>query len=276
MNLYELHRGAAPLVIDVPHAGTRLPPDIDARFTPVARTVPDTDWHVEKLYAFALAHDVTLMVATHSRFVVDLNRDPDGVALYPGADNTELCPTRTFAGEPIYADGAGPDATEIAARRAIYFDPYHAALATELERVRALHGHAILLDGHSIRAEVPRFFAGRLPDLNLGTANGASCVPELQAAAAHALASAEGFTSIVNGRFKGGYVTRHHGAPQRGIHGLQLEMAEVCYMDESPPYRWDAARAAPLVAVLRHLVAVLLAMPPDLLAPSRSNGNANR
>jgi len=259
MSICDLFRGDAPLVIDVPHAGTHLPPAIATRLTPAAREVPDTDWHVEKLFARARDVGATLLVATHSRYVVDLNRDPTGAALYPGADNTELCPTRTFADEAIYAEGGSPDAGEIAARRASCFDPYHALLAAEIERVRARHGYAILLDGHSIRSVVPRFFAGRLSDLNLGTADGASCAPAVQAAADLVLAGATAFTSVVNGRFKGGYVTRHYGQPARGVHALQLEIAQACYMDEAPPYRWDAARAASLVAVLERLVAALLA-----------------
>jgi N-formylglutamate amidohydrolase len=254
-----LVQGNAPLVIDIPHAGTHVPPELAQRLTPVARTVPDTDWHVEKLFAFARVVGASLLVATHSRYAVDLNRDPTGAALYPGADNTELCPTRTFGNEALYIDGNGPDTGEIASRRAAYYDPYHTLLEAEVARVRARHGHAILLDAHSIRSEVPRFFAGRLPDLNLGTADGASCGSSVQAAAAAVLAGAAEFTSVVNGRFKGGYVTRHYGDPLRGIHALQLEIAQVCYMDEAPPFPWDATRAGPLVAVLRRLVDALLA-----------------
>lgn len=259
MILADLVRGNAPLVIDIPHAGTHLPPALAARLTPAARTAPDTDWHVEKLFAFARDAGVTLVVATHSRYVVDLNRNPSGAALYPGADNTELCPTHTFGNEALYADGNAPDAGEVVARRILYFVPYHALLAAEVERVRARHGYAILLDGHSIRSEVPRFFAGRLPDLNLGTADGASCAPAVQAAADAVLAAAEAFTSVVNGRFKGGYVTRHYGQPSRRVHALQLEIAQACYMDEVPPCPWEGARAAPLVTVLERLVAALLA-----------------
>jgi N-formylglutamate amidohydrolase len=259
VNLQDVVRGDAPLVIDVPHAGTFLPPELAARLAAAARPLPDTDWHVEKLYAFAREQGATLVVATHSRYVVDLNRDPTGASLYPGADVTELCPTRTFASEPIWEEGAAPDADAVAARRARYFDPYHATLAAEVERLRARHGHAILLDGHSIRSEVPRFFAGRLPDLNLGTANGASCAPAVEALAARMLAGAAGFTHVVNGRFQGGYVTRHYGDPARGVHALQLEVAQACYMDESPPYRWDPARAAALVAVLERLAGALAA-----------------
>jgi N-formylglutamate deformylase len=262
MTLYELARGDAALVIDVPHAGTFVPPEIAARFTAAARPLPDTDWHVDKLYAFARGTGATLMVATHSRYVVDLNRDPAGASLYPGADVTELCPTRTFASEPIYGAGGPPDTAEIAARRGRYFDPYHATLTAEIERVRARHGYALLLDGHSIRAEVPRFFAGRLPDLNLGTANGTSCGSSVRTVASTEIAAAAGFSHVVDGRFKGGYVTRHYGAPARGIHALQLEIAQACYMDESPPYRWNPQRAAALSAVLAKLVDSLLARRP--------------
>jgi N-formylglutamate deformylase len=262
MELFTLHRGRAPLVIDVPHAGTYLPPDLLARLTPAALAVPDTDWHVEKLYAFAADVDATLMCATHSRYVVDLNRDPSGVALYAGADNTELCPTRTFGNEPVYLEGEEPVPAEIAARIAASFDPYHATLAAEIERVRARHGFAIVLDGHSIRSEVPRFFPGRLPDLNLGTANGASCHASLGTLATAVLADAPGMTHVVNGRFKGGWITRHYGRPSAGVHALQLEIGERCYMDQDPPYVWDPARAAPLGVVLRRLVDALIAWRP--------------
>ncbi len=256
MTLWSLERGDSPLVIDIPHAGTLVPPELDARLTPAARTFPDTDWHVEKLYAFAREAGATLMIATHSRYLVDLNRDPSGAARYAGADNTELCPTRTFADEPIYA-GDAPDIAEIVDRRAAYFDPYHARLRAEIERVKSQHGFAVLLDGHSIRSVVPRFFADRLPDLNLGTADGASCAVSLQRIAHGFIGNATGFTHIVNGRFKGGYVTRHYGKPALGVHAIQLEIAQACYMDEAPPYPWDGARAVALVAVLRRLVDAL-------------------
>jgi N-formylglutamate amidohydrolase len=253
---WQLARGDSALVIDIPHAGTLVPSALAARLSPAALAFPDTDWHVDKLYAFAHGAGATVMVATHSRYLVDLNRDPSGAALYAGADNTELCPTRTFAGEPIYA-GEPPDGAEIAARRSAHFEPYHAQLAAEVERVRTQHGFAVLLDGHSIRSVVPRFFAGRLPDLNLGTADGAGCAASIQTIAHEVIRNAAGFSHVVNGRFKGGYVTRHYGMPARGVHALQLEIAQACYMDEAPPYRWDVGRASALVGVLRRLVAAL-------------------
>jgi N-formylglutamate deformylase len=262
MELWDLHRGDSPLVIDMPHSGIHVPDALRSRLTAIAQTVPDTDWHVDRLYAFAKAEGATLLCATHSRYVIDLNRDPSGAALYAGADNTELCPTRTFADEPIYLDGDAPDAAEIEDRRGKYFAPYHAALAAELERVRVRHSFAVLLDGHSIRSEVPRFFSGRLPDLNLGTANGASCLPALQAMVERLLGYAEAFTHVVNGRFKGGWITRHYGQPQRDVYALQLEMAQICYMDEASPYAWDPVRAIRLSGVLQQLVRALNAFRP--------------
>ena len=258
MRLWKLWRGDAPVIVDIPHAGTYVPDAIALRLTESARSMPDTDWHVDALYEFVRGTGSTMLVATHSRYVVDLNRDPSGAALYPGADNTELCPTRTFANEPIYvSDDDLPRPREVAARRAMFFDPYHATLRDEIERVRALHGYAILLDGHSIRSRVPRFFDGRLPDLNLGTANGGSCDRDVESLASGVLAHAEGFTHVVNGRFTGGYVTRHYGRPHAGVHAMQLEMAQACYMDEAAPIRYDAARAAPLLRVLERLVVAL-------------------
>jgi N-formylglutamate deformylase len=257
MPLWEIQRGDSPLLIDVPHAGIALPEALRPRLTEAALAVPDTDWHVHRLYEFARAAGITLLYATHSRYVVDLNRDPTGAALYAGADNTEICPTRSFANEPVYREGAEPSREEIATRIDRYFLPYHALLAAEIERVRARHGHAVVLDGHSIRGEVPRFFPGHLPDLNLGTAEGASCAPGLQAAATGVLARADNFSHVVNGRFKGGYITRHHGRPAAGVHALQLEVAQDCYMDEAPPYRYEPARAAALIAVLRQLAHTL-------------------
>ena len=256
--LYTLVPGSTPLLINVPHAGTYIPARLREGMSPVAQTAPDTDWHVHLLYQFALELGAGLMVATHSRYVIDLNRDPANAALYPGADNTELCPTRSFASEELYQPGRQPDAQDVAWRREHYWAPYHQVLAAELARLRERHGRAILLDGHSIRAQVPRFFGGRLPDLNLGTADGASCGASLQDAAMRVLQSADGLSSICNGRFKGGYITRHYGRPGEGVEALQLEMAQSCYMEESAPYAWEPLRARALMTVLRRLVETLL------------------
>jgi N-formylglutamate amidohydrolase len=256
--LFTLVPGSTPLLINVPHAGTYVPPELREGMTAVAQTVPDTDWHVHLLYQFALELGAGLMVATHSRYVVDLNRDPGDAVLYPGADNTELCPTRSFASEDLYLAGHKPDAQQIAQRRELYWAPYHQTLAATLAQIKARHGQAILLDGHSIRSQVPRFFAGQLPDLNLGTADGTSCGAALQSTAMRVLQSADGFSSICNGRFKGGYITRHYGRPGEGVQALQLEMAQSCYMDESAPYAWEPQRAKALIALLRRLLESLL------------------
>jgi N-formylglutamate deformylase len=253
--------GDSPLLIDVPHAGTYIPPALRAGMTALAQNVPDADWHVHLLYGFAFERGASLMAATHARYVVDLNRDPQGAALYPGADNSELVPLLSFDREPLHA-AAIPDAEEVARRTARYWAPYHARLQQRLDSIRARHGFAILLDAHSIRSQVPRFFDGRLPDLNLGTADGASCAPTLAEAAWAVLAGVQGFSAVRDGRFKGGYITRRYGRPQDGVHALQLEIAQACYMDERPPWPWNPERARPLQKVLHRFVEVLLRWKP--------------
>lgn len=261
--LYTLLPGGTPLLISVPHAGTYIPAHLRARMSPAAQGVPDTDWHVSLLYEFALALGAGMIAATHSRYVVDLNRNPDGAVLYAGADNTELCPISSFDHELLYRTGQQPDDAEVAQRRGQYWQPYHDALAAELQRIKAEHGFALLLDGHSIRAAVPRFFEGELPVLNLGTADGSSCAPSVQALAeAVLMQNSAGFSAISNGRFKGGTITRRYGQPAQGIHALQLEMAQSSYMDEGPPFAWNPRKAAPLVAVLHTLVQALLGWRP--------------
>jgi N-formylglutamate deformylase len=260
--LYSFRPGNTPLLVNIPHAGLGLMPGLAERLTPAARRLTDTDWHVEKLYAFVPAAGAGLMVAQQSRYVVDLNRDPEGRALYPGADNTELCPTGGFDGVPLYQKGEAPDAGEIAERAERYWRPYHARLAQALEAIRQRHGYAILLDGHSIASEVPRFFQGRLPDLNLGTNEGRSCAAGLAEATCGVFAAASGFSHVHNGRFKGGYITRHYGRPAEGLHALQLELAQSCYMDELQLENWDPRKAAALIAVLQRLVDALLAWRP--------------
>lgn len=234
---FTFHQGTAPLLISMPHAGTYVPPAIAARLTPEARQVPDTDWHLPRLYDFARALGASILVATHSRYVVDLNRPPDGASLYPGQNVTGLCPVDMFDERPLYADPLDrPDEAEVAARRDAYWAPYHAQLRAELDRIRALHGVAVLWDAHSIRSVLPRFFEGKLPDLNLGTGQGTSCDPALAEALLAIAKSAQGYTSVLNGRFTGGYITRHYGEPARDIHAVQLEMTQCSYMQEALPF----------------------------------------
>jgi N-formylglutamate deformylase len=254
MEVFRLRNGTAPLLVSMPHVGTFLPEAIAARLTPIARTVPDTDWHLDRLYDFLDDMGASVLVATHSRYVVDLNRPEDDASLYPGQDTTGLFPLDTFAREPLYA-GAPPDAAERADRVARYWRPYHAALRATLAAVRARHGVAVLWDAHSIRSEVPRFFSGKLPDLNLGTAGGASCDARIGHALAQAAAAADGYTHVMNGRFRGGYITRRYGRPADGVHAVQLELSEVTYMDEDPPFAFREDLAERIRPVLRTLVA---------------------
>jgi N-formylglutamate deformylase len=257
MDVFRLREGTVPLLVSMPHVGTHLPDDIASRLTPVARTVPDTDWHLERLYDFLDALGAGVLVATHSRYVVDLNRPEDDASLYPGQDTTGLIPVDTFAREPLYA-GASPDDAERAARIERYWRPYHRALEGALAAIRARHGVALLWDAHSIKSVVPRFFAGRLTDLNLGTAGGASCDPHIERALADAAAQSAGYTHVMNGRFRGGYITRRHGRPANGVHAVQLELSEATYMDEDPPFGFREDLAARVRPVLRRLVVAAL------------------
>jgi N-formylglutamate deformylase len=257
MDIYTLHRGSAPLLVSLPHDGTFVPDDIAARLTPEARRVPDTDWHVSRLYAFARELGASILVPACSRYVVDLNRPSDDTSLYPGQNTTGLCPVVQFSGAPVYLPGHEPSADEIADRVERYWQPYHAALADELARLRAVHGRAVLWEGHSIRGVVPFLFDGRLPDFNLGTAGGASCAADLQARLAAILDGQRDYSHVVNGRFKGGYITRHYGRPADGIDAIQLELAQSNYMDEAT-FEYLPERAAPTQALIRRLLEACL------------------
>ena len=256
---FVFHQGTQPLLISMPHAGTYVPPTLAARFTEEARQVPDTDWHMERLYAFAKDMGASILAATHSRYVVDLNRPPDGASLYPGQNVTGLCPVDTFDDTPIYTRGDVPDDSEIAARRDAVWAPYHAQLRAELDRIRAQHGVAVLWDAHSIRSVLPRFFEGKLPDLNLGTADGASCSPALAQELLAIARSAPGYTGVLNGRFKGGHITRHYGQPERNIHAVQLEMTQCSYMQEALPFSYLPEVAAGVQPHLERMLKAVLA-----------------
>ena len=260
---FTLHRGSTPLLLSLPHVGTRIPDDIAPRLVPRALAVEDTDWHLAEVYDFARALGASILVPRFSRYVIDLNRPPENTPMYPGVNNTELCPTRFFTGEPLYPPGQAPDDAEVAARLARYWQPYHQALATELARLKAHHGRALLWDGHSIRSQLPWLFDGRLPDLNLGTANGSSCAASLRQALMETLAGQRRYSHVTDGRFKGGYITRTYGQPGQGVHAAQLEMCWSCYMDETPPWPLRADLTAQLQPVLKGLLQTLLAWRPD-------------
>ena len=254
MELFRFTPGSTPLLVSMPHPGTYLPDGVAERLTDEARLVPDTDWHLERLYDFAAALGAGVLAATHSRYLVDLNRPPDNRPLYPGAANTGLCPTELFDGGPLYLPGQEPDAAEVGARLERYWRPYHERLEAELAALKESFGVAVLFEAHSIRSRLPRYFEGRLPDLNLGTAAGTSAGPELETRLHRLCRQAEGLTSVLNGRFTGGYTTRHYGRPPDGIHAVQLELAQATYMDEMPPFAFDEARAAQLRPLLRALL----------------------
>ncbi|MEO6688792.1 MAG: N-formylglutamate deformylase [Dokdonella sp.] len=253
MDTYSLHRGTAPLLISLPHDGTVLPEEMAARMTPHARQVPDTDWHVSRLYAFARELGASMIVPIFSRYVIDLNRPSDNASLYPGQNTTGLCPIVQFSGEPVYQAGAEPRSDEIAARIETYWKPYHAALAGEIARLRRAHARVVLWEGHSIRSVVPFLFDGRLPDFNLGTANGESCSAVLQKKLVGVLDAQRDYTHVANGRFKGGYITRNYGRPDEGVDAVQLELTQLNYMDEDS-FEFQPSRAAPTQAVIRRLL----------------------
>jgi len=219
----------------MPHTGTHVPEDIRSRLTPAALALPDTDWHLERLYDFLSDLDASLLVATHSRYVVDINRPPDGQNLYPGQDTTGLVPVDTFFKQPLYRDGAVPGEQEAEERVEQFWKPYHAKLANALSELKKRHGYALLWDAHSIFSHVPRFFEGKLPDFNLGTANGSSCASGIGEAL---LSVVTGYSVVLNGRFKGGYITRAYGKPSEHVHAIQLELSEATYMEEHAPYHF--------------------------------------
>jgi formiminoglutamase len=257
----EIARGDSPLVLGLPHTGTDLPEDVAAALNDTGRALADTDWHVHRLYD-GLVPDVTTVRTRIHRYVIDVNRDPSGASLYPGRNTTGLCPLTDFDGRPIYQDGHEPDAAGIERRRLAHHAPYHAALAAELARVRARHGFAVLYDCHSIRSRVPFLFDGTLPDFNIGTADGTACAPDLEEAVAAICAAADGFSLVRNGRFKGGWTTRHYGRPAEGVHALQMELAQSAYMTEAPPWPWEPKRAEGLRRVLSDILHTLIRWRP--------------
>jgi N-formylglutamate deformylase len=258
MDIAMLHRGSLPLLVSLPHDGSHIPPELAARMAPESRRAPDTDWHVSRLYAFAKDMGASVLVPSHSRYVVDLNRPPDDVSLYPGQNTTGLCPAVRFSGEPVYLEGQSPSEDEVQGRVERYWRPYHALLAEELQRLRGKHGRALLWEGHSIRGEVPFLFEGTLPDLNVGTSSGASCSPQLQARLEAVLSAQTNYSWVANGRFKGGYITRQYGRPAEGVDAVQLELSQRNYMDEDS-FEYDEARAGRLLPTLRALLGAALA-----------------
>jgi N-formylglutamate deformylase len=256
----------APLIVAFPHVGTTIPPDVERDLVSTTLACQDADWWLDRLYDFAAALGATTIRTAISRTVIDVNRDPSGASLYPGQATTELCPVTTFDGEALYRPGHAPDPSGIEERRRLYFDPYHEALAGQIARLRARYGRVVLYDAHSIRSRIPRLFEGELPHFNIGTHRGASCDPVLTAGV-EAACAVPGFTEVTNGRFQGGWTTRHHGRPGDGVHAIQMELACRAYMDEPEgpltPANWpslyDSDRATPARAVLAKVLETCIA-----------------
>ena len=264
---YSLRQGTSPLLVSMPHIGTHIPPELRAHYMPRALALEDTDWHLERLYDCVPQLGASLLCAQISRYVIDQNRPPDDAPMYPGASNTELCPTRFFTGEPLYQDGCAPAGPERARRRSLYWEPYHQALQAELARITAIHGYALLWDAHSIRSQIPWLFEGVLPDLNIGTASGQSADASIAQAVQAVCADAPQTSHVLNGRFKGGYITRHYGAPDRHVHAVQLEMCQSLYMHETAPFAYAPERAQQIQPQLQAMLAAALQACKDLYAP---------
>jgi N-formylglutamate deformylase len=255
---FRLLRGNVPLLVSIPHMGTGIPGPLRGAYVPRALGVEDTDWHLDRLYAFASGLGASVLQPSVSRYVIDLNRPPDDQPMYPGASNTELCPTRFFTGDALYAQDGALSAEERTVRRETYWMPYHDALRAELDRLRSEHGFVLLWDAHSIRSRIPWLFEGRLPDLNIGTADGNSADAGIAHAVVQAAAHHPRYTHVLNGRFKGGYITRHYGRPDHNVHAVQLEMCQCTYMSEEPPYEYDEALAAQVEPVVREMMEAAL------------------
>ncbi|MFJ3054393.1 N-formylglutamate deformylase [Herbaspirillum sp. NPDC087042] len=262
-DIFALRQGTTPLLISMPHVGTRLPEDLKPVYSEVGLQVDDTDWHIAELYDFAAGMGASVLRPYHSRYTIDLNRPADGKSLYPGQNTTGLCPLTTFDNVPLYRPGCEPDEAETARRLELYWKPYHAALQAELARIKALHGYALLWDAHSIRSVIPHLFEGELPVFNFGNASGASCAAGVgESLLELARELAPHYPAVLNGRFKGGHITRHYGQPDQKVHAMQLELAQRSYMQEEAPYALDAALAGQLKPVLARLIERFLAFRP--------------
>ena len=271
MEPVDIRRGKSPVILAFPHVGTHVPDDVAARLNEEGLRLRDTDWHVDRLYD-GLLPDATMVRATFHRYVIDANRDPSGASLYPGQNTTGLVPLTDFDNNPIWKPGADPDDAETARRLAAFHARYHAALAGEIARVKSEHGVAILYDCHSIRSVCPFLFDGVLPDLNVGTDGGKTCAPAIEAAAAEVCA-ASGHTHVFNGRFRGGWTTRHYGRPAENVHAIQMELAQRTHLaTEAQPFLYDDTKATALRRVLSQILMRLEAIAPTLA--DRSQGSA--
>ncbi len=264
MTTHQIRQGTSPVILAFPHTGTDVPAGIWERLNDNGRLLADTDWHIHDLYD-GLIDGVTTVRATFHRYVIDANRDPSGTSLYPGQNTTGLVPATDFDGLTIWKEGQAPDEVDIGERLRDFHAPYHAGLAAEIERVKAIHGIAILYDCHSIRSHIPFLFEGKLPDFNIGTDMGKTCDARIEEAAVAVAGAAEGYDSILNGRFKGGWTTRHYGRPETGVHAIQMELAQSTHLQsEIPPFAYDGAKANRLRIHLKDILERIAAIAPNL------------
>lgn len=256
MNPVHVEQGNSPVVLGQPHGGTHVPKELHARLNERGKGLADTDWHITRLYD-GLLPDLTVVSASFHRYVIDANRDPNGHSLYPGQNTTCLCPITDFDGIPIWQDGEEPTPEECEQRRLIFHKPYHDALSAEITRVKAIHGYAILYDCHSIRSHIPFLFEGTLPVFSIGTNSGVTCAHSIETAAVDICKNAVGYNHVINGRFKGGWTTRHYGQPEIGVHAIQMELAQRAYMDEAVPWAYRPDLAAQLRPYLNQILVAL-------------------
>ncbi|MCP5089027.1 MAG: N-formylglutamate deformylase [Rhodobacteraceae bacterium] len=272
MNIISVDRGDSPVVLGQPHGGIYVPDDIFARLNSTGQGLDDTDWHINRLYDGLLSGATVVQFHVH-RYVIDANRDPAGVSLYPGQNTTTLCPTTDFNGQEIWREGQEPSEDEILARRELYHAPYHSALREELERVKARYGLAILYDCHSIRSEISFLFEGLLPVFSIGTNTGETCFAAIEESVNEICCAADGFDTVLNGRFKGGWSTRHYGQPETGVHAIQMELAQRAYMEEAAPWEYRPDLAEQLRPRLGQILKTLNTL--ALSGALHSQGNPN-
>ena len=268
---FRLHCGTSALLVSMPHIGIEIPPDLQGEYVPRALAVEDTDWFLDRLYDFLGELGASVLMPRYSRYEIDLNRPPDDAPKYPGASNTELCPTRFFTGDALYRPGCEPTPDERRRRREVYWQPYHSALTVELQRIKAEHGHALLWDAHSIRSQLPWLFEGTLPGLNIGTANGASADRSIATAVVDACADSDQVSHVLNGRFKGGYITRHYGAPAHQVHAVQMEMCRYLYMGEDAPFDLNLRKASAIRPLLKAMMTSALLACKSLRGPGAAS-----
>lgn len=269
MSFVEFSRGTSPVILAFPHTGTLVPDDIADRLNDEGKKLRDTDWHIHLLYG-GLLPNATTVRATFHRYCIDANRDPTGTSLYPGQNTTSLVPLTDFDNQPIWKDGQQPTAAETGERIALYHRPYHAVLEAEIARVKALHGIAVVYDCHSIRSRCPFLFEGVLPDFNIGTDNGRTCAPEIERAVVDICSNAQDYSSVLNGRFRGGWTTRHYGRPETGVHAIQMELAQISHLQrEEVPFELDQAKSRRLSKILAGVLTAVECTALELVGASK-------